>query len=172
MVSGNLARRLYLLSKAEFIAWYMRYPKNGKCRCGTIMSINVYIYMDVYVGLSVLWVAGGIMSLDSCGAPHSKMTLCQIRPGLRLDKYQRVSSSSSSSSCRAVGTDKSWWQHPTRHLLYGHQPPITKTIQVRRTRHAGHCWRSRDELISDVLLWTPTCGRAKAGRPASKSMII
>ena len=24
----------------------------------------------------------------------------------------------------------------------------------------------RDELISDVLLWTPTYGRAKAGRPA------
>ena len=62
--------------------------------------------------------------------------------------------------------NKSWRQHPTRHQLYGHLPPITKTIQVRRTRHAGHCWRSRDELISDVLLWTPTHGRAKAGRPA------
>ena len=62
--------------------------------------------------------------------------------------------------------NKSGWQHPTRHQLYGHLPPITKTIQVRRTRHAGHYWRSRDELISDVLLWTPTHGRAKAGRPA------
>ena len=62
--------------------------------------------------------------------------------------------------------NKSWRQHPTRHQLYSHLPPITKTIQVRRTRHAGHCWRSRDELISDVLLWTPTHGRAKAGRPA------
>ena len=62
--------------------------------------------------------------------------------------------------------NKSWRQHPTRHQLYGHLPPITKTIQVRRTRHAGHCWRSRDELISDVLLWTPTYGRAKAGRLA------
>ena len=51
--------------------------------------------------------------------------------------------------------NKSWRQHPTRHQLYGHLPPITKTIHVRRTRHAGHCWRSRDELISDVLLWTP-----------------
>ena len=29
-----------------------------------------------------------------------------------------------------------------------------------------HCWRSRDELIRDVLLWIPTHGRAKAGRPA------
>ena len=62
--------------------------------------------------------------------------------------------------------NKSWRQHPTRHELYGHLPPITKTIQVRRTRHAGHCWRSRDELISDVLLWTPTYGRAKAERQA------
>ena len=62
--------------------------------------------------------------------------------------------------------NKSWRQHPTRHQVYGHLPPITKTIQVRRTRHAGHYWRSRGELISDVLLCTPTYGRAKAGRPA------
>ena len=62
--------------------------------------------------------------------------------------------------------NKSWRQHSTKHQLYGHLPPITKTIQVRRTRHAGHCWGSWDELISDVLLWTPTYGRAKAGRPA------
>ena len=62
--------------------------------------------------------------------------------------------------------NKSLRQHPTRHQLYGHLPPIAKTIQVRRTIHAGHCWRSRDELISDVLLRTPTHGRAKAGRPA------
>ena len=34
---------------------------------------------------------------------------------------------------------------------------------VKSTRH---CWRSKDELISDVLLWTPIYGRAKAGRPA------
>ena len=40
--------------------------------------------------------------------------------------------------------NKSWRQHPTR-----------------RNRHAGHCWRSRDKLISDVLLWTPTYGRQK-----------
>ena len=62
--------------------------------------------------------------------------------------------------------NKSWGQHPTRHQLYDHLPPITKTIQVGRTRHAGLCWRSRDELISDELLWTPTHGRSKAGRTA------
>ena len=62
--------------------------------------------------------------------------------------------------------NKSWQQHPTRQQLYGHLPPTTRNIQVRRTRRAGHCWRSKDELISDVLLWTPTYGQAKAGRPA------
>ena len=62
--------------------------------------------------------------------------------------------------------NKSWQQHPTRLQLYDHLPPITKTIQVRRTRLAGHCWRSKDEIVSDVLLWTPAYGQSKAGRPA------
>ena len=80
------------------------------------------------------------------------------RPENKLDgNYTRT--------LRAI-LNKSWWKHPTRHQLYGPLPPITKTIQVRRTRHAGHCWRSRDELISDLLQWTPTYDRTKAGRPA------
>ena len=41
--------------------------------------------------------------------------------------------------------NKSWRQHPIKHQLYGHLPPITKTIQVRRNRHA----------------WTPTYSWAK-----------
>ena len=62
--------------------------------------------------------------------------------------------------------NKSWRHHPTKQQLYGHLPPIMKTIQVRKTRHAWHCWRSRDELISDVPLWSPSHGWAKARRPA------
>ena len=62
--------------------------------------------------------------------------------------------------------NKSFRQHPTKQQLYGHQPPVTKTIKVRRNRHAGPCWRSRDELVSDVLLWTPSQRREKAWRPA------
>ena len=61
--------------------------------------------------------------------------------------------------------NKSSRQHPTKHQLHGHQPPITITIKIRRCRHVGHFWRSRDDLISDVLLWIPSQGRAKAGRP-------
>ena len=48
--------------------------------------------------------------------------------------------------------NKSWRQHLTRYQLHGHLTRITKTIQARRPRQAGHCWRSKGELISDVLL--------------------
>ena len=75
------------------------------------------------------------------------------------------------SMLRAI-LNKSWRQHPTRNQLYAHLPHITKTIQVRRTRHAGHCWRSREELISDALLWTPTYGRAKAGLEHTSSSSV
>ena len=55
--------------------------------------------------------------------------------------------------------NKSRRQHPTKYQLYSHLPPITKTLKVRRTRHAGHCWTSRDELIGDLILWILTYGR-------------
>ena len=62
--------------------------------------------------------------------------------------------------------NKPWLQHTTKHKLYSHLPPITKTIQVRRTKHARHCWWSREKLISNVLLLIHTHRRAKTGRPA------
>ena len=96
-------------------------------------------------------------SLAACRCPFRLMRRCNGWKKKLDGNYTRM--------LRAI-SNKSWRQHPTRHQLYGHLPPITKNIQVRRNRHAGHCWRSRNELISDVLLWTPTYGRAKAGRPA------
>ena len=66
--------------------------------------------------------------------------------------------------------NKSLKQHPTKQQLYGHQPLFSKTIKITRIRHAGHCWRSNDELKRDVLLWNPSHGRAKAGRPARTYM--
>ena len=62
--------------------------------------------------------------------------------------------------------NKTWKQHPRKQHLYGHRPPSSKTIQIRRTRHAGHFWRSKGDLISDVLQWTPSHGRAGFGRLA------
>ena len=60
--------------------------------------------------------------------------------------------------------NKSWRQHPIKQQLYGHLLCIMKTIKIRWTRYAGHWWRSRDELVSNVPLWTPSHGRAIAGR--------
>ena len=57
--------------------------------------------------------------------------------------------------------NKSWRQHPTKQQLYGHLPPIKKTIKVRQTRHAGHCWGGRDELIGELLLLTPSMAEQK-----------
>ena len=37
-------------------------------------------------------------------------------------------------------------QHPPKQQLYGHLPPILKTIQIRRRRHMVYCRRIKDEL--------------------------
>ena len=62
--------------------------------------------------------------------------------------------------------NKSWRQHPTKQQQYGYLQPITKTFKVKRTRYVGYWWRSKDEHISDVLLWTPSHGRTKGGQPS------
>ena len=60
----------------------------------------------------------------------------------------------------------SWKQNLTKQQLYSHWPAFTKTIHVRRTRHAEHCWKSRDEHISIIFLWTPLLWQTNAGQPA------
>ena len=62
--------------------------------------------------------------------------------------------------------NKSWKQHPTKQQPYNHLPPITKTIQIKWTRHVGHSWISMDELISDALRWTPSDSHVSVGWPA------
>ena len=34
----------------------------------------------------------------------------------------------------------------------------------RRTQYAGHCYRRKVEVISDLILWDPKRGTAKVGR--------
>ena len=104
----------------------------------------IYIYIYTYIYIAYIYIYIYICTTWTVTKRQEK----------KLDgNYTRI--------LRAI-LSKCWRQHPTKHQVYGHLPPITKTIQVRQTRHAGHCWRSRDELISDVLLWT----LIKAGWPA------
>ena len=59
-----------------------------------------------------------------------------------------------------------YWTCPRGNTPQSSIYTATKTFKIRRTSHAGHCWRSRDELMCNVLRWTPSHGWAKAGRPA------
>ena len=58
-----------------------------------------------------------------------------------------------------------WKDHPTNRELYSNIPAISKSIRQQRMRFAVHCWRSKEELVGDVLLWKPSHGKQSAGRP-------
>ena len=49
--------------------------------------------------------------------------------------------------------------------LSGNIPPLTSIICIRRTRFAGHCYLGEEEIVEDVLLWTPNHGTTKFVRP-------
>ena len=74
--------------------------------------------------------------------------------------------------------EKAWWQlhknaascieqvlGAVSHKAESVQTPttISKNIQIRLTRYAAHCWRSRDELISHVLSWKPSHRGSRVG---------
>jgi hypothetical protein len=59
-----------------------------------------------------------------------------------------------------------WSKHMTNQELYSGQPKISDKIKKRRLRFAGHCYRSKHESVSKLVLWTPKHGRRKPGRPA------
>ena len=60
----------------------------------------------------------------------------------------------------------SWREHPTKERLYGKIPNVITMVRERRMRFAGHCWRHKEEIASDTLLWQPTHGHTAVGRPA------
>ena len=59
----------------------------------------------------------------------------------------------------------SWSKNSTKARLYGPLRDISSVIREIRMRLAGQCWRSKDELVSDTILWVPKRGKAKVGRP-------
>ena len=62
----------------------------------------------------------------------------------------------------------SWKEHKTNKELYSNLPKITDKLKIRRLRFIGHCWRRKDEVVSELLLWEPKHGARKRGRPAVK----
>ena len=44
-------------------------------------------------------------------------------------------------------------------LLYAGLPRISTTIRERRHRFSGHCWRSKNEVVSNLVPWEPKHGK-------------
>ena len=59
----------------------------------------------------------------------------------------------------------SWKDHLTNKELYGKIPKISDIIRERRTKFSGHCFRSKMEVINQLILWEPKQGKRKIGRP-------
>ena len=55
----------------------------------------------------------------------------------------------------------SWRQHPTKQQLNGHLPPITKLSKLDKPDMRD----TTGEVVTNILQWTPSHGRTKAGRP-------
>ena len=49
--------------------------------------------------------------------------------------------------------------------------PISQTIQIRKIRNAEHCRRLKDEIISDVVLWTLTHRDTRVGQPTRNYLL-
>ena len=53
-------------------------------------------------------------------------------------------------------------------VICGAIPKITTTIAAQSVRFSEHCWRSKDELAHQLLLWEQTHGKRARGRPRQK----
>ena len=129
----------YLLRNFQKVDCLARSPRRGGLISPTNFCVSLWQRNTIYLES---WFQQNCVTIDCL-----KTTWTQTkRMEKKLDgNYTRM--------LRAI-LNKSWRQHPTKQRLYGHQPPVAKTIKVIQTRHAGHCWRSRDELVSDLLRWT------------------
>ena len=56
-----------------------------------------------------------------------------------------------------------WQQHVPNKVLYGKLPSITTIIEERRLRFSGHCFRSKHEVVHQLILWEPKHGSRSVG---------
>ena len=153
---------------------YMCFNQTGDISTLNVISLKLvdkFTYLDIDMRLTKAWTAYNRLSVIWKSDLNDKMKrsffqtailsilLYRYTTWTLTKRLEKKLDGNYTIMLRAI-LNKSWRLHVTKQQLYSHLPPITKTIHVRWTRH---CWRSRDELISDVLQWTPSYGRA--GRP-------
>ena len=57
--------------------------------------------------------------------------------------------------------------HISNKELYRDLPPISTSLQIHRLKFVAHCWRSKNETVSKLLLWDPKRGSLSRERPAT-----
>jgi len=57
--------------------------------------------------------------------------------------------------------------HISNKELCGDLPPISTSLQIHRLKFIAHCWRSKKETASQLLLWDPKRGSRSRERPAT-----
>ena len=63
-----------------------------------------------------------------------------------------------------IALNISYKVHMTNFGLYGDLPPVSRKIQQRRMRLAGHCWRHPEEMANKLVLWEPLEGTRNRGQ--------
>ena len=63
--------------------------------------------------------------------------------------------------CAALNV--SWRDYISNKELYGDLSPISTSLQIRRLQFSGHCWRSKNETVSQLLLLDPKHDRRSRG---------
>ena len=167
---------------------YMCFDKKGDIstlNCSSLKLVDVFMYLgssvsstesDINMCLAKAWTAVDRLSIIwksdqsnkiKCNFFHT-VVVSSLLYGCTTWMLTKCIEKKLDRNCtRMLGAilNKSWKQHPTKQQLYGHSPLTSKTIQLRPTRHTGHCWRSKDKLISDIFLWTPSHGCVSVGWP-------
>ena len=121
---------------------------------GFVVFLKVYIYInsDLFDKIKLDFFQAVVVLILLYGCITWLMTKCT----------EKKLESNCARMLQAI-LNKSWKQHPMKQQLYGHLPPISKTVQIRQTRHVKHCLRHEDELISNVILWTLSHRHASIG---------
>ena len=119
-----------ILSLTKIWAYYVSSHTEKLCYNETVflwMTIYIYIYIYIYM-LSVIWKSdltdkmkrsffqAAVVSILLYG--FTTWTLTKYMEKKLDGNYTRM--------LRAI-LNKPWRQHPTKHQMYGHLPPITKT---------------------------------------------
>ena len=100
----------------------------------------------------------------------SKLWKCQYcytdAPCGRWQSVWKKSLTAITQECYNLYWTSPGWNTPQNSSCTATYHPSRKPSKLDEPDMQDTSWRSKDELISDVLLWTPSHGRAKVGRPS------